>query len=92
MIILHNNRLLTVRKMEAELEDARKEVKKAGIDTDSILARGDPGHEIIKYAKKEHINLIVIGNRVHSAIEEFLLGSVSHYVVEHSECPTIIVK
>ena len=77
---------------ETELEEAQKEAEKSGIDTDTVLLKGDPGYEIIKYAKEKHINLIILGNRIHSAIEEFLLGSVSHYVVDHSKCPTIIVK
>jgi nucleotide-binding universal stress UspA family protein len=77
---------------EAELEIAQKEVEKAGIKVNSVILKGSPGYVIVKYAKDNNYDLIVIGNRGHSALEEILLGSVCHYVVHHAEGSVLVVK
>ena len=45
---------------EAELENVQKEVIKAGIKENSVILKGSPGHEIVKYAKNNNYDLIVI--------------------------------
>jgi nucleotide-binding universal stress UspA family protein len=77
---------------EAELEKAQKEVEKAGIKVNSVILKGSPGHRIVKYAKENNYDLIMIGNRGHSSLEEILLGSVCHYVVNHAESSVLVVK
>ncbi|WP_256711219.1 universal stress protein [Paenibacillus sp. FSL H7-0331] len=37
-------------------------------------------------------DLIVIGSRGLNAISEFILGSVSHNVVQHAKIPVLVVK
>lgn len=77
---------------EAELEKAQKEVERAGIKVNSVILKGSPGHKIVKYAKDNNYDLIVIGNRGHSALEEILLGSICHYVVNHAEGSVLVIK
>ena len=55
-----------------------------------IHGKVEPG--IIKVAKKEKCDVIVIGKREMGSVSEIFLGSVSHYVVHHSKIPVIIVK
>ena len=81
-----------VKYANAELEDAKNEVRKAGIEVNSIIVNGSPGDEIIKYAKDNSYDLIVIGNKGHSALEEIILGSVCRYVVNHAENNVLVIK
>jgi nucleotide-binding universal stress UspA family protein len=69
-----------------------REVEKIGVQASIQLLRGHPGMKIVQYAKDEGFDLIVMGNRGLSGISRFVMGSVSHYVVDHAQCPVIIVK
>ena len=50
-----------------------------------------PSDEICEYAGQKNINLIVMGSRVHSKIEDLLLGSVSTEVLQKAPCPVTVV-
>lgn len=50
-----------------------------------------PSDEICKYAEENNINLIVMGSRIHSKLEDILLGSVSSEVLKKAPCPVTIV-
>ena len=47
---------------------------------------------IIAYAKKQDVDLIVIGTKGRTALKKFLLGSVAHGVVMHAHCPVLVVR
>lgn len=74
------------------LSDCLREVEKIGVQASTQLLRGHPGMRIVQYAKDEGFDLIVMGNRGLSGISRFFMGSVSHYVVDHAQCPVTIVK
>ena len=48
--------------------------------------------EIIQYAEKENIELIVIGTRGRSGIKKLLLGSTASGVVTYADCPVLVTK
>ena len=48
--------------------------------------------EIIQYAEKESIDLIVIGTRGRSGMKKLLLGSTASGVVTYSHCPVLVTK
>ncbi|MFD0697957.1 universal stress protein [Paenibacillus sp. GCM10027628] len=56
------------------------------------LAHGTPQTEIVKFAEEQDCDLIVMGSRGMSGMKELLLGSVSHYVVQHAHIPVLIEK
>jgi len=53
---------------------------------------GDPAETILKIARREKPDMIVVGSRGLSTAKEFLLGSVSHKLTHHAECPVLIVR
>jgi nucleotide-binding universal stress UspA family protein len=63
-----------------------------GVVLRSVLVRGHAAEAIVKYAEREGVNLIVVGEHGHSRIARFLLGSTSDRVSEHSPCTVMIVK
>ena len=81
--------------IKAELTNQLREVKEK-IDipnkVETELLEGDPGDEIVRYAKENGVELIIIGNRGLNRLQEVFLGSVSHYVAQHANCPVLIVK
>jgi nucleotide-binding universal stress UspA family protein len=57
-----------------------------------VLESPSPADAIVKYAEKNGIDLIVIGNKGSGAITRFLIGSVSSQVVTHAPCSVLVVK
>jgi nucleotide-binding universal stress UspA family protein len=53
---------------------------------------GSPAQIILNAAKTVAADLIVVGARGRSRVAEVVLGSVSHRVLTHASCPTLIVK
>lgn len=53
------------------------------------VAKGDPAQEIIRYANKEQIDIIVLANK--GAKGHFQFGSVSEKVVKNSSIPVLTV-
>jgi nucleotide-binding universal stress UspA family protein len=53
---------------------------------------GNPAERIVTVAKEEEVDVIIIGNRGITGLEEFLLGSVSSKVVHEAPCSVIVVR
>jgi nucleotide-binding universal stress UspA family protein len=73
----------------AYVENAGKTVN---VDVESIILEGNPVEEILDFAEKNDIDLIVMGTQGKSAVQRFLIGSVSEKVVRHSERNVLVVK
>ncbi|MGD6875055.1 universal stress protein [Bacillus infantis] len=56
------------------------------------ILHGEPGPAIVEYANSSDADLVVIGSRGLNALQEMVLGSVSHKVVKRTDCPVLIVK
>jgi nucleotide-binding universal stress UspA family protein len=56
------------------------------------IAEGRPSDTIVKAAKDGNFDIIIMGSRGLGGIKEFVLGSVSHRVVNEAPCPVLIVK
>ncbi len=74
------------------LSDAKALLDDANVAVDERLVVGNRGEEICNVAKAGNYDLIVIGRRGVSRLEEVVLGSVSSYVVHHSDLPVLIVQ
>lgn len=74
------------------LEKSQKTCIEQGVDPEIILKEGNIVNEIIKFAKIENCNLIIIGNKGLGATARLFLGSVSQKLVVGSPCSILIVK
>jgi nucleotide-binding universal stress UspA family protein len=57
---------------------------------DARTAAGHAGVELLGRAAAANHDLIVMGSRGRGAIKSAVLGSVSHYVLNHSDVPVLI--
>jgi nucleotide-binding universal stress UspA family protein len=62
-----------------------------GIPAAARTAIGHPGAEILKRAAAGDHDLIVLGSRGRGAVRSAVLGSVSHFVLNHGTVPMLIV-
>jgi len=82
-------------KAQAEIALAKgKDVAKGkGIDAEVILSTGaSPADEIVKVAKDQQADLIVIGSRGLAGKTRSFLGSTASQVVTYSPCSVLVVK
>ncbi|RUT30451.1 universal stress protein [Paenibacillus zeisoli] len=78
---------------EKTSDEARNRLTEAGIHNGRVeLAQGAAAEVILEYAAKQGYDAIVIGSRGIGGIREFVLGSVSHNVVQHARIPVLVVK
>lgn len=56
------------------------------------LEMGSPAESILKVAQEEKVDLVVMGARGLGLIREQIFGSVSHRVMTHAPCSTLLVK
>lgn len=56
------------------------------------LELGTPADVILNLAKEKHADLVILGARGLGQIGEQMFGSVSHRVMTHAQCSTLIVK
>lgn len=64
----------------------------ARVSTEVSQITGHPSSTICEFAQSCHADLIAIGRRGRSGLQEMLLGSVSNYVVHHAPCSVLLVQ
>lgn len=74
------------------ISSVEEKAKFAGLETESIILKGDPAEKILDFADKHNIDMIVVGSLGKSGIERFALGSVSEKIVRHANVPVLVVR
>jgi nucleotide-binding universal stress UspA family protein len=75
-----------------KLRSLASEAISAGIRTEFTQNIGDPGKLICEIATNWNANLIVIGRRGLSGLNELFMGSTSNYVLHHAPCNVLIIQ
>jgi len=63
-----------------------------GVDSTIIIKEGNISNEIIKLAKNEKCNLIIVGSKGFGSTTRFFLGSISNKLANNSPCSILIIK
>jgi nucleotide-binding universal stress UspA family protein len=74
---------------DEHLEKAGKAVKDKGIEFNALVDFGNPALTILKHA--EGYDMIIVGHRGLSALQEMLMGSTSERVAHFAKIPVLIV-
>ncbi|ACK73589.1 UspA domain protein [Gloeothece citriformis PCC 7424] len=75
-----------------KLKTLAEQANEQGIKTNYAQYYGSPGRLICDQATQSKADLIVMGRRGHSTLNELFLGSVSSYVIHHSHCCIHLVQ
>jgi nucleotide-binding universal stress UspA family protein len=76
-----------IRRMLAEVVPADTQVT-----YEHRMLTGEPAAEIVRLAKEEDVDLIVMGTHGRTGLRRMLMGSVAEAVVRHAECPVLTLK
>ncbi len=74
-----------------QLEGYRDEASALGVTGEVNQQFGSPGLAVCTVAQTWEADLIVMGSRGHSLLQQLVLGSVSNYVLHHAPCSVLIV-
>jgi nucleotide-binding universal stress UspA family protein len=74
------------------LANLSQSLKEKGIESDYILAYGEPSDEIIRIAREQDVDLIAMTTHGHRFISDLLYGSVSHDVRHAVNIPVLLLK
>jgi nucleotide-binding universal stress UspA family protein len=74
------------------IEPSVRKLIEAGFTAEPLCRLGNPAEKIMKVASQQHADLIVMGTKGLTAIDRFLLGSVSTRVVQHADCAVLVVR
>lgn len=95
---IHTGVYIPTQVIEDSLEAGRAIVDEAlsmlppSVEAKTFIETGVPADVIIKFCNQNNYDLIVIGRRGLGKFQEFVLGSVSKYVMEHASCPVMVIK
>lgn len=62
------------------------------VDYEHRYLEGGSVHEIVEFAQREKMDLIVIGSHGRTGLSRLLMGSVAEGVARRATCPVLIVK
>ncbi len=66
--------------------------KAQNVEVESVILEGSPANEIVDFAEKNDIDLIIMGTLGKTGLEKLLLGSVAEKVVRHSRKAALVVR
>ena len=74
------------------LQDLAEPIREKGVEVEVLTLEGKPYVEIIGYAEKAQVDLIVISTRGYSGLSRWLLGSVTDRVARGATVPVLLVQ
>jgi nucleotide-binding universal stress UspA family protein len=84
----------TYRVFQAEAEQAFARMRSLAGDlkVETAILEGRPAAEVVKFATRKKIDLIVIGTQGKRGLERLLLGSVAEEIIRSAPCKVLVVK
>ncbi|HVB38821.1 MAG TPA: universal stress protein [Vicinamibacterales bacterium] len=76
------------RRLDALTDKARR----AGIGTTALLLRGDATETIVDAARRQRVDLLVLGTHGRTGLERMVMGSVAARVIGGAPCPVLTVR
>ena len=76
----------------AELAKLAEEVRGRGIAVRESVVQGKPAAEIIRVAREENVDMIVLGTHGKGVLDQALFGSTTERVVRKAPCPVLTCR
>ncbi len=78
--------------LERKLRTFVPEEAQAWSEVKTVIGVGHPHRELTQYAVEHEVDLIVLGVRGHSLVEELFVGSTTDRVIRQAPCPVLAVR
>lgn len=70
---------------------AREAARKQGVPLYLHRRVGHPAEVLMRFADEQHADLIILGRRGLTLVQQWMLGSVSERVLRYAPCPVMVV-
>ncbi|HEY9825286.1 MAG TPA: universal stress protein [Stenomitos sp.] len=70
----------------------QQKAKTSNVSAEFGYEIGEPGRAICNFAQRWKADLVIVGRRGNSGLDEMLVGSVSNYVVHHAPCSVLVIQ
>jgi universal stress protein A len=81
-----------LRKSEAKLTQLAERELADRVVAECRVLRGQPVHELVRVAREEAVDLILLSTHGHTGFKHVLLGSVAENVMRYASCPVLVVR
>jgi nucleotide-binding universal stress UspA family protein len=75
-----------------DIERRTREATVTKVKTQTVRSSSSPSSEILSYAEKENVDLIVMGTKGRGQMKKMLLGSSASGVVMNASCTVMVVR
>jgi nucleotide-binding universal stress UspA family protein len=80
------------RRYHSVIQRARAMAEQSNVKLQTHVVAGHPVRDVLYFAAKLNIKLLVIGATGHSALYERIIGSRADRIVQLAPCPVLVVK
>jgi nucleotide-binding universal stress UspA family protein len=91
-ILHHYDKTVVDEARKRRLQPIEEILKEKGVSYELKILQGEPGPAIVEYANQRDFDIVVVGSRGLNALQEMVLGSVSHKIAKRVKAPVMIVK
>jgi nucleotide-binding universal stress UspA family protein len=77
---------------QVKLDDLAERLRKDGVEVETALVVGDVVDEILGAARREKVDLIVMGTQGRTGLSHFVIGSVTEKVVRQAPAPVLTLR
>ncbi len=77
---------------EQRLKKLQARVRRSGVRAATLLLEGEPAAELVRAARRQRAELIVLGTHGRTGLRRLLLGSVAQRVVATAACAVVTVR
>ncbi|MBI4552507.1 MAG: universal stress protein [Candidatus Latescibacteria bacterium] len=91
-VLMYDERPDLLQRVHELLDEMVPEDVKAKIEIKPLIRRGAPFLEIIRTAREEEIDLIIIATHGRTGLSHVLLGSTAEKVVRKAPCPVLTIR
>ena len=81
-----------VSKAKSYTAAVKKKAEAAGVKAETFVGESETYEAIIKLAKDEAVDVIVMGSHGRTGLRRLLMGSVTEKVIGHANCPVLVAK
>jgi nucleotide-binding universal stress UspA family protein len=77
---------------KGELAKLAEQARERGVTVQEVVIQGKPAAEVIRYAREQAIDMIVLGTHGRGMLDHALFGSTTERVVRKAPCPVLTCR
>lgn len=77
---------------QEQLDKTVAVLRAAGVTVTGRVLTGVPWNEVVEFARRTGVDLIVAGTHGYTGLKHILLGSTAERILRHAPCPVLVVR